>query len=205
MICLCNPTTVSQLLTRIQDWQNKANSFFRCERILRSCNSEYLWSEPRSQSTLYHSKPQDFALPRFWIAARHTENYGYFRKRLWTTACSRRTNLYSLQQSKEFGNLFSGIETWYSRKYQATGEWNETRTAEFVNTCTTLPKWRWNPLSYWWNLFSRWYDWFVFGIASGKVSWLYGISKLESQLQNWSMFRISRSSFHNATDQRKLR
>ena len=30
----------------------------------------------------------------------------------------------------------------------------------------------------------------------------YGISKLESQLQHWSMFKISRSSSHNALDQR---
>ena len=88
-----NPATVSQLLTQIQDWQNKANSLSDA-RILRSWNSEQLWSEPRSQSTFYHSKSQDYALPRFWIAARYTENYGYFRKRLWTTACSRRTNLF---------------------------------------------------------------------------------------------------------------
>ena len=43
------------------------------------------------------------------------------------------------------------------------------------------------------------------GIASGKISWLHGISKLERQIQNWSMFEISRSSFHNALDQKKLR
>ena len=35
---------------------------------------------------------------------------------------------------------------------------NETSTAEFVNTCTALPKWRWNVQSYWWNSFSQWYD-----------------------------------------------
>ena len=70
----------------------------------------------------------------------------------------------------------------------------------------TLAKWRWNVKSYWWNLFSQWYYWLSeisdFGIASGKISWLYGISKLESQLYDWSMFKDSRSSSHNALDQR---
>ena len=35
-----------------------------------------------------------------------------------------------------------------------------------------------------------------------EYSFLHGISKLESQLRNWSMFEISRSSSHNALDQR---
>ena len=81
----------------------------RRERILRSCNSEQLWSDSRSQSTLHNSESPDHALPRFWIAARYTECCGYFRKRFSTTTCSRRTNL-SLRQFKEFGILFSRIE-----------------------------------------------------------------------------------------------
>ena len=120
--------------------------------------------------------------------------------------CSRRTNLYSLQQSKKSASSSQELRPDNSRKYKATGKWNETRTTEFVNTCTTFPKWRWIVKSYWWNLFSRWYDWLSeipdFGIASRKISWLYGTSKLESQLQNWSMFKISRSSPHNALNQR---
>ena len=42
--------------------------------------------------------PQDHASLRFWIAARNTEQYGYFRKRFWTAICSRRTVLHSLPQ-----------------------------------------------------------------------------------------------------------
>ena len=65
-------------------------------------------------------------------------------------------------------------------------EKNETRTAKFVNTCTTLPKRDWSVWSHWWNLFSQWYDSLSdfpdFGIASGKISWLHGIAKLESQI-----------------------
>ena len=36
----------------------------------------------------------------------------------------------------------------------------------------------------------------------GKFSWLYGSSKLKSQLQDWSMFEISRSSSRNALHHR---
>ena len=77
-------------------------------------------------------------LPRFWIAAWYTEYYGYIRKRFWTTTCSRRTTLCSLRKFKEFGILLSRIETWHFRKYTGTGKGNKTRTAEFINTCTTL-------------------------------------------------------------------
>ena len=94
--------------------------------------SEQLWSDQRSQSALFFAESQNHALPRFWIAAWYTEYWGYFRKRFWTTTCSRRTNLYSLQQFKEFG----------IRKNKATRKWIETKTEELVNTCTTLPKWR---------------------------------------------------------------
>ena len=56
------------------------------------------------------------------------------------------------------------------------------------------------------ELFSQWCDWFSessdFGIALVKISWLNGISILESQLRNRGVFKISRSSFHNAMDQR---
>ena len=135
---------------------------------------------------LYYSESQDHALPRFWIAARYTEYCGYFRKRFWMTTCLRRTNLYSLQQFKEFGILFSRIETWFFWKYKEAREWTEKRTAEFVNTCTALPKWRSVVNSYWWNLFSWWYDWLPeisdLGNASWKIPGLVAISKLESHI-----------------------
>ena len=51
---------------------------------------------------------------------------------------------------------------------------SKTRTAESVKTSTTLPKWRWIVKSYWWILFSRWFDGLSeisdFGIASGKIT-----------------------------------
>ena len=61
--------------------------------------------------------------------------------------------------------------------------------------------------SYWWNLFSQWYDGSsensYYGTDSWNISWLYGVSKLESQLQKWSLSTSSsRSSDHYALDQR---
>ena len=57
---------------------------------------------------------------------------------------------------KEFGTIFSQIETSNYRKYNDTGKGNETRTAEFGDICTTLPQRNWSFESYWWNLFLQW-------------------------------------------------
>ena len=51
------PTTVSELLTQIQELQNKVNS---------SSDAREFYD---AQSTLDYSEPQNHALPRFWIAA----------------------------------------------------------------------------------------------------------------------------------------
>ena len=118
-----------------------------------------------SQSTLYSSESQDHASLRLLHDTRNF--YGYFSKLFWTTTCSRRTNLYILQQFKEFGILLSRIETWYYRNYKETGEWHEKRTVEHVNPFTTLPKWRWNVESYWCDRLSELSD---FGIASVEIS-----------------------------------
>ena len=45
----------------------------RRKRVIRSWNSEQLWSDPRSQSTLDYSESHSHALPRFWIAAWYTD------------------------------------------------------------------------------------------------------------------------------------
>ena len=76
----------------------------------------------------------------------------------WTTSCPRRTVLDHLHQFKEFGILLSGNETWYCRNSKEKREWNETRIVEYVSSFTSLPKRGWSVESYWWNLFSQWYD-----------------------------------------------
>ena len=88
--------------------------------------------------------------------ARYTECYGFFRKRFWKPTCSGRTTLCSLRKFTEFGIIFWRIDTWYCRKYNEAGVWNEKRNVEYVDTCTTLPKRSWNSTSHWRNLFSVW-------------------------------------------------
>ena len=46
------------------------------------------------------------------------------------------------------------------------------------------------------------YPRFLLGNASGEIPRLFGISKLEGQLQDWSLLKDSRSWSHNARDQR---
>ena len=127
----------------------------RCKRILWSWIREQLWSDPRSLSNFYDSEFHDFAALRFWIAAKHTELYGYHGKRFWTTICSRRTIFYNLQQFKEFHIFISGCETWYFRDSK---ERCEKGIVEYADSIISFPKWKWNFGSHWWNLFSRWYN-----------------------------------------------
>ena len=84
MKCLCIKRGIQRLWAIIESksgFTEQSTFLVRCERILRSWNSEQRWGNPRSQSTLYCSESLDHAVLRFWIAAWHTEYYGYFRKR----------------------------------------------------------------------------------------------------------------------------
>ena len=97
-----NPPTVSQLMDQTQELQNNVTSLSDARDFFTIMNQGAALERPRSQSTVHYSKSQNLASLRFWIAARCTEYCGYFRKRFWTTTCSRRTILCSLQQFKEF-------------------------------------------------------------------------------------------------------
>ena len=72
--------------------------------------------------------------------------------------------------------------------------------------CTALPKRGWSVWSYRCNSFSQCCGRLAgisdFGIPSGKITWLYGIKKLESQLQEWNMYQNSESSDQYALNQR---
>ena len=65
-----NPTTVSQLLTQIQDLQTKVNS------LTNAGFFTILIQRAAFQPSNIPSTRN--AQPRFWIAARYTEYYGYF-------------------------------------------------------------------------------------------------------------------------------
>ena len=58
----------------------------------------------------------------------------------------------------------------------------DLRTAEFVNTCTSLPKWRWSVESYLWNLFSQLYD----GLSENSDFGMHlGRFPGSTELQSW--------------------
>ena len=180
------------------------------ERILRSWNSEQAPAQPTFPGKAFTTpSPRNMPCRDSGLPAWYTEYYGNFRKRFWTTTCSRRTNLHNLWQFKEFGISFSKNGTWCWRKHKETGNWNETRTTKFVFSGTTLPNRSCSVRSYWWNLFSQRCGQFSeisgFGIASGKISWLYGISKLESQHQDWSMFQRQQIFSSQCNGSKKLR
>ena len=130
-----NPTTVSQLMAQILEFQNKVNSLSPDTREIR----EQLRSNPRSWSSFYDSEFQDSATLRFWIAARFAELYEYSGRRFWTSTCSRRIIFYNLQLFKEFGIFLSDIETWYCG-WSRTRWWNDKRLVEYIDSSTSLPK-----------------------------------------------------------------
>ena len=129
-----NPKTVSQLLTQIQELQNKVNSLSDAWEYHDPESRSSSGATPRSRSSLYYSESQNHASSRLWIAARYTENYGYLKKRFFfTTTCSRMTILYNFQQFKEFDILsLSGIEVLTLPKQQ--GEERDEMKRESLNT-----------------------------------------------------------------------
>ena len=75
-----NLSTVSQLLTPIQEIQNKVNSLNDARDSYDPETASSSGASHVSQPTLEYSESQDTALPRFWIAARYTEFHGYLQK-----------------------------------------------------------------------------------------------------------------------------
>ena len=113
---------------------------------------------------------------------------------------SRRTIFCNLQHSKNFGIFLTGIEAWCCRNNKEKRvKWKENRwTRRFFHPTSRVGVACWIILVE----FILTVVWCYFEIKSWKISWLYGISKLESQLQEWGMYKNSRSSDHNALDQR---
>ena len=161
---------------------------------------------PTFSVKLCYSEVQNHALPRFWIAAQHTEYYGYFRKRIWKTTCSRRTTLHSLQQFQEFGIIFSRTQgpdaEWISEKSES-----EMRRELQHSSILVLRFWSGGG-----RLNHTGGTCCHSGVIDDPRVPIFelhlckfpdsGISMLESQLQNWGMFKISRSSSQIAIDQR---
>ena len=204
-----NPTTVSQLLTLIQEWKNKANSPSDstgfCETELGSSSeATHVPSQPSTMPSPRTMPRRDSGLPHDPPNITDTSGNVFDRP-----SAQRRTIFYSLQQFIEFGILFSRIKTWYYMNYKETREWNEKRTVEYVSPITPFPKWRWYVESYWWNLFPQWYDGLSetpdFGNAYWTISRLYGVSKLEKSTSRLKYVRNQQIFVSQCTGSKKLR
>ena len=172
MSCL---TTVSQLLSQIHDLQNKVNSLSdaRAFEDPEAASSSGATHVP--DRTAKKSESQDHALPRFWIAAQ----------------CSDKPLLSSLIP-----------RTWHFL-LQLLGSDNEGNTWRPEREMRREPQLSSIPVTYSQSG--------LIGCPRFPISELH-LAKFTnymefhswkvSQLQNWRMFKDSRSSSHNAMDQR---
>ena len=185
------PSTASQLLAQIRDLQNKVISLSDAREIY---DPE---SGSSSGATHVPSQPSAVLSPRT-IPRCGSSGLPHDTRNITGTsgnvierppAQEGRSSTF-FNNSKNPASSSQELRSDIAGNYNETREWNEKRTVEYVNAFTTL----------------RWCEWLPeisnYGIASGKISWLYGNSKLESQLQDWSLYKNSRSSSHNALDQR---
>ena len=96
-------TTASEDFLMICLWIKRGIPWLwvNCWLKFRICRTERLPCQTRGMFTILKQRAA-LERPTFPVkpAARYTEYYGCFRKRFWTTTCSRRTTLYILQQSK---------------------------------------------------------------------------------------------------------
>ena len=124
-----NSTTVSQLLTQIQDLQNKVNSL--------SDAREFYDPETASNSGATHVPSQPSTTPSPGTMACRGSGLSHDTRNIMGTtgnvflkpSCSRRTSLCSLRKFKEFGFIFSQRKTWNYMQYNDTGKgkWDENR------------------------------------------------------------------------------
>ena len=172
-----NPTTVSQLLTQIQGLQNKVISLSDAREIYdpESGSSSGATHVPSQPSTI----PIPRTMPRYDSGLLHdTRNY---------TGTS--------------GNVFERPPAQEGRP--STFFYNSKNSAQrrdHFQSGSGMLKDSGGTCSH-----SDMIDYPRFPISElhlGKFSCHCGITKLESQLQDWSKFKDSRSSSHNALDQR---
>ena len=144
-------TAVSQLLTQILDLHNKVTSLtdardFNDPETASSSGATHVPSQPSPVPSPRSMPCRDSGLPH---DTRHI-------------VCTS-GNVFERQPAPEglpsalFEDSKNPASSSHELKYNGTRKGNETRTAEFVNTCTTFPKWRWHIESLRWNPFSRWY------------------------------------------------
>ena len=86
-------TTVSEMMTQILDLRN-TNSLSDARECYDSETASSSGASHVPSQPLIIPTPREVPPPRFWIASKYTELYGYYGKRFRTATCSRRTTLY---------------------------------------------------------------------------------------------------------------
>ena len=202
MNCLCIKRWILQLW--VGCWLKfriyRAKWFLvRRERVLGSWNSEQLWSDPRSESTSHR-------VPRPCLAAildcrmihgiswvlQETSLNDYLLEKdeplLSDNSKNLATSSHELRPDIPGNTKRSEKEMRRALLYSSIPAPRFQRGAGvYDHTGATYSDW-WSEISY---------D----GMESWRISWLYGISQLESRLQNWSLSKNSRSSDQYALDQ----
>ena len=113
------------------------------------------------------------------------------------------------QPSTIFNNsksiFISGCETWYFRDSK---ERYEKGIVEYADSIISLPKWKWDWGSYWWNFFSRWNNGssqsslLRHGILENSlILWNFKVGSLISRLK-FCLRTAEPHSSHYALDQR---
>ena len=145
-----DPVTASQLLTHSQDLQNKKNP----------CQMRENLTVLALEQPTFPVNPLLFRVPGPCLAEIldcRMEYNGYFGKRFERQLAREGPPSALFENSKNLAKSSRGLRPDIAGNTKVPGRKIETGTAEFVNTFTTLPKTKWNPLSYWWNLLSHWY------------------------------------------------
>ena len=150
-----NPTTVSQLLAQIRDFQNEVNS--------ASDAREFYDPESGSSSGATHA-PSQFRVPGPCLTAilDCCRTHGVFTGTSGNVferppAQEGRPFTFFIN-SKNLASSSQELRPDVTGTTKRTESKNEKRTVEHATPLTTLPKWTRNVESHWWNFFSQWYD-----------------------------------------------
>ena len=140
-----NPTTESQLLAQIQDLQNKVNSLSDAREIY----------DPETASSSGATHVSESPGPCLASILDCRTMHGI----LWVPQ-ETLLNVYLLEKdepllSSKIQRIWHPLLTNWDLTFQEMQWYRKGRTVEFVNTCTTLPKWRWIVKSYWCGTYSH--------------------------------------------------
>ena len=196
-------TTVSQLLPQIQDLQIKANSL--------SDPRSFHDPETASSSGASHvpgrtSVPSPRTMPCRDSGLPHdARNIMGTPRNFFESLLARGPPSALFENARNLASSSPGLRPDITGN-TTVPERDETKAAEFVDTCTTLPQRCWTSQLHWCNLISQWYgglpDISPLGNASWKIPDSMDYQRWKVNFETGVCSKNSRSSSHNALDQR---